>query len=270
MKTADAKKIADTAVQELAEQLAQGRSEALIQYLDTMARFHHYSWHNVMMILSQRPDASRVAGFRTWKKLDRFVKRGEKGIAIFVPIRVKATDPVTDEEKKVLRFKVGYVFDIAQTEGEPLADYEIARSSGDPGEHLDTLKSFVASQEIELHYAGNLGGAEGVSKGGRIDILESLSPAEEFAVLAHEIAHEMMHRGEDRATLTKTVKETEAEAVAYVVCKAVGIESPGSADYVLMYQGDADTLGESLERIQRAAARVMTAITADRDNVEPQ
>ena len=91
---------------------------------------------------------------------------------------------------------------------------------------------------------------------------KGLSPAEEFSVLAHELAHELLHRAEEGKRSSRTVLETEAEAVAFVVCQAVGLEAAGAAaDYIHLYQGSKETLLESLERIREAAVKIIGAIT---------
>jgi hypothetical protein len=104
-------------------------------------------------------------------------------------------------------------------------------------------------------------GADGVSRGGRISIRPGLAPAQEFSVIVHELAHELLHRGEDRPQ-SKTVRETEAEAVAFVVCQAIGLETGTAAsDYIQLYDGKTDTLAASLNRIQYIASEIIMSIT---------
>ena len=94
--------------------------------------------------------------------------------------------------------------------------------------------------------------------------------AEEFATLAHETAHELMHRDERRSSTTKRIRETEAEAVAFVVCSATGLETGSAAqDYIGLYGGDAKLLGESLEYIQRTTNQILNAIGADESSAPP-
>ena len=101
----------------------------------------------------------------------------------------------------------------------------------------------------------------GVSYGGRIALLPGQSKAEEFATLVHEVAHELLHKAERRTTTTKIVKETEAEAVAFVVGKAVGLETgSSSADYIHLYHGNASLLAESLEVVQQTSAVILAAL----------
>ena len=261
MKADQARKIADTALEQLAAALKRGKSQELTRYLAMLARFHRYSFGNVLMIVAQRPDSTHVAGFNTWKSLGRFVKKGEKGIVILAPmlVRDKAEEPKAGEERQsVLRFRAVYIFDVTQTEGEPLA--EPARVDGDPGHYLDRLHSVIAERGITLDRTGVPAGALGASHGGRISLREGLPAAEEFSVLTHELAHELLHRGEDRPS-SKTVRETEAEAVAFVVCQAIGLNTGTAAsDYIQLYSGDTDTLAASLDRVQKVAAAIIAGI----------
>ena len=268
-----AREIADQALENLTKALDQGKSESLTVYLAAIAKFHRYSFGNILLIASQRPDASRVAGYRTWQTLDRFVKHGEKGILIFAPMLLKkrtnedqlarSTDADQDGEK-ILRFRAVYVFDVSQTDGKPLPEH--ATVNGDAAGYTDRLKAFVSSRGIQLEYADTLGSAEGLSTGGKIVLLNGLSSAQELSVLAHELAHEMLHHGEGAQRGTKTVRETEAEAVAFVVSQAVGLDTNTAAsDYIQLYAGDKDTLAASLDRIQQAASTIIAAITASNE-----
>ena len=126
------------------------------------------------------------------------------------------------KRKLLYGFRLVSVFDISQTEGEPLPD--IGQVQGDPGQHLPMLRSLIIDRGIQLDYE-DLGGAEGVSRGGSIAIQRGLEPAKEFLVLAHELAHEMMHRGDRRDATSKRQRELEAEAVGYVVSQAFGVDN---------------------------------------------
>ena len=143
MKVEQAKQIASNAIEQLRKALEAGQSEKLTEYLAAMARFRRYSLHNVMLIASQEPNATHVAGFHAWHKLGRFVKKDEKGILILAPIiRQKAennaeTEP--DESSVAIGFRAAYVFDISQTDGQPLP--EIGSINGDPRGYRDGLGS---------------------------------------------------------------------------------------------------------------------------------
>ena len=251
----------------LIEQLEAGESDALTNYLTAMSRFHNYSFGNVLEIARQMPTATHVAGFWAWKNLGRSVNAGAKGIRILAPIvgvrQKKAEEAEKDitkqNERVLLGFRNAYVFDISQTNGVDLPTMQ--EVSGDPGESFDRLGRFLKAQGIQLVYSDDLKGALGKSYGGRIAILRGQSKAEEFSTLVHEAAHEMMHKAERRTATTKTVRELEAESVAFVVGKAVGlITGTASADYIQLYQGNASMLAESLEVIQQTANVILAAL----------
>ena len=251
----------------LIEQLEAGHSDALTNYLTAMSRFHSYSFGNVLEIARQMPTATIVAGFWTWKNLGRSVNAGAKGIRILAPIvgvkRKKDKDAEKDitkqNERVLLGFRNAYVFDISQTNGVDLPN--LHEVSGDPGENVDRLAAFVKSKGIQLVYNANIAPALGMSYDGRIAILPGQTKAEEFSTLVHETAHELLHKAERRTATTKTVRETEAEAVAFVVGKAVGlVTGNASAEYIQLYHGNASLLAESLEVIQQTASVILAAL----------
>jgi antirestriction protein ArdC len=225
-----------------------------------------------MLIASQKPTATHVAGFHTWHKLGRFVKKGEKGILILAPVILRKTESKeqgeTDESSTAVGFRAAHVFDISQTDGQELPT--IGRINGEPGEYRESLAKFVTEQGIVLEYSQDIAPARGTSAGGKITLLPGQSSAEEFATLAHELAHEMMHRDERRSSTSKRSRETEAEAVAFVVCHAIGLETgTASGDYIQLYEGDAKLLTESLARIQKAATQILNAIGAEDSSAPP-
>lgn len=280
MKVEDATKLIDSNLEKLSDSLASGKSEVLEDLLRTMAKFHKYSLSNLMLIMTQKEDATMVAGFNRWKEMGRFVKAGEKGIAILVPMQLKG---VREDESRLFkckpkeemdsflkehpdaevqsftRFRVGYVFDVSQTDGAPLP--ELDRAKGDPGSYSDRLKHLVKDLDIELEYQASLGGAHGVSYGGRIELMEGMEPAQEFQVLVHELAHELLHKGDDRKDLSKSQKELEAEAVAFVVAESIGLDTgTASSDYIQLYKGDLDGLKASLGRIRASSSKILEAL----------
>ena len=260
MKGEQARKLTNEAIEKLAKALEAGKSEALTAFLSAAAKFRHYSFGNIMLIATQRPDATHVAGFNAWKRLNRFVKKGEKGIVIIAPMpfrRDAEAEPESRAEQTLppgIGFKAAYVFDVTQTDGEPLP--ELSEVSGDPGLHLEQLKALVTARGISLDYSHDLGTADGRSRNGRIELRPGMAPAHEFEVLVHELAHEALHHNGDRSP--KSVQELEAEAVAFIVCEAVGLENTGAAvDYIHLYQGSKEALKGSLSRIQDTAAAIL-------------
>ena len=238
IKRDQAKKLVDSALEKLDRALQEGHSDTLKAYLSAMGRFSRYSFGNILLIAMQRPRASRVAGFCTWRKLGRHVRRGEHGIAILAPVVYSAKALRSSKEashiahdsepdaslltEKVVGFRTTYVFDVSQTDGEPLPEF--AKVTGDPREHASRLKGIIAERGIALEYAARLGGADG----------------------------------------TSAVRETEAEAVAFVVCRAVGLDTNTAfSDYVQLYSGDKDTLAASLGRIQGVATTIIEALGLD-------
>jgi hypothetical protein len=262
-----AKELIAANVQALMQQLEHGHSEAFTAYLAAMSRFHRYSFGNILEIARQRPDATRVAGIRTWNGFGRRVKKGEKGIRIFAPMVRAKKDPEEDTAPAsadvrihiVTGFRSVYVFDVIQTTGDDLP--EPAKASGEVGQCRELLFSFLGQQGIEIEYNEAISPAQGVSYGGRIALLPGQPPSEELATLIHEAGHELLHRGDGRAATTRNVRELEAEAVAFVVGQAVGLQmGTTSADYIKLYNGDAAMLAGSLEAIQAASAKILMAV----------
>ncbi|MHC4677763.1 MAG: ArdC family protein [Planctomycetota bacterium] len=241
MKSNHARKVSEQAFNELVEAVEAGKSQKLVEYLKAMGRFHKYSLGNAILIGFQKPNATHVAGFRTWQKLGRYVKKGEHGIAIMAPIvwrrKVTPADDQDDkedrEEDTSLTFKTVYVFDVSQTEGKPLP--ELTRAEGNPGSYTERLERFISGRGIKLERS-------------------NLS-------LVHETAHEMLHVDPTNRPKDKTVREAEAEAVAFVVCHGIGLDTnTTSSDYIQLYNGDKGTLVKSLERIQRTASEILGAV----------
>jgi len=263
-----AKELIAANVKLLIEQLEAGHSEGLTAYLSAMGKFHNYSFGNILEIARQRPDATRIAGLYAWNQLGRKVRKGERGIRILAPmIGIKrkkdseAEKDITKQNQPVLvGFRAVYVFDVSQTDGAPLPELS-TKVKGSVGEYRERLFAFVAAQNIELEYKESISPAMGMSYGGRIVLLPGQEPAEEFSTLVHELAHELLHKAERRTATTKTVRETEAEAIAFVVSTTIGLDAGHtSADYISLYHGNAALLGESLEVIQQASALILSAI----------
>ena len=255
-------------VQFLIQQLEAGHSEALTAYLDAMVHFHNYSFGNVLAIARQKPQATNVAGMWSWNQLGRFVKRGEKGIAILAPMIAKTRkddrpNPEGESNKSaLLGFRKVYVWDESQTEGAPLPQME--KVTGEAGAYLDRLREYVIAQGITLEYNESIAPAMGAAFGTTIRILPGQTKPEEFSTLVHELAHLMLKHCERRTEITKTVRETEAESIAFVVGKSIGLKtSTASADYISLYHGNAALLAESLELVQQTSVTPIAYIVPD-------
>jgi hypothetical protein len=255
----------------LIEQLEQGHSDGLTAYLTAMGRFHNYSFGNILEIARQKPDATRVAGLYAWNQLGRKVKKGERGIRILAPVigirRKKDAeaekDIRTQNQAVLVGFRSAYVFDISQTEGKELPALS-ERVTGTVGEYRERLIDFIIAQGIQLEFKESIAPALGMSYGGRIAILPGQGEAEEFSTVVHELSHEMLHKTGRRTATTKTVRETEAEAIAFVVGKTIGLDTGrASADYIHLYHGNAALLTESLEVIQKTSAVILSALESN-------
>lgn len=154
-------------------------------------------------------------------------------------------------------FKAVRVYDHSQTDGRDLPKFDSVH--GDPKNFLSRLVRFAGEHQIEVDFSDLLPGADGVSVRGRVIIGNDLPDGEKFAVLAHELAHEVMHRGERK--VSKQTKELEAEAVAFVTCSVLGLDTFNrSRDYLGLYDGDDKALADSLQMIQRTVKLLLAAI----------
>src|SRR5215469_6506382 len=259
-------------IEQLATETDAARQSQLFRdYLKTSATFWDYSWHNQMLIWKQKPEASFVGGFNTWFNCGRYVRKGEKGIAILAPMSFKGNREMADgseAETQRIWFKVVYVFDISQTDGTPLPELPI-RSVGERGEDmLNRLLRFAESRGIAVRFVEkcSLNGAAGTSRGNEIEIRTSETDiTTQAATLAHEIAHSLLHWTADGKRITtregkqidKQQRELEAEATAYTVCSYFGIQSP-SDFYLTTYSVTPAMLLEAVETI---AATVKTILS---------
>jgi hypothetical protein len=163
-------------------------------------------------------------------------------------------------EAVLVGFRPAYVFDISATTGSPLPKFT-DRVTGEVGAYRERLIDFILAQGIELEFKESIAPALGASYGGKIVILPGQSAAEEFSTLIHESAHELLMHASRRTTTTKTVRETEAEAIAFVVGTAIGLENNrASVSYIQLYHGNAALLAESLEVIKQTSAQILAAI----------
>lgn len=260
----NAKKLVDGAIEELKANLEQGKSEALVRYLECMSRFHNYSWRNLLLICNQYPTATIVAGFRRWQELGRWVRKGEKGIGIIAPMNCRKkqeTDAKTEDERFIAGFRVVYVFDVSQTDGEAMP--ELRQPIGDASVALHRLEAAVREAGITLIYGPMPEYQDGYSAAGEIGIADRLTPTSRFMTLAHELAHQWLEHHKTKR-LGRTVEETEAEACAFVAARACGVDAvASSSDYIQLYNGDCKLLGESLGRIQTVSKRIIDAISLD-------
>lgn len=274
------------------------------RYLDTLSRFHTYSARNTLLIFTQNPDATRVAGFETWKSLGRSVRKGEKGLSILAPAPYKKTIQTDrdgqgrplldgrgrphkkDVEITVPAFKPVKVFDISQTWGEPLP--ELTRRLEDRWDKDEGTKdegwrvwSFRAAllrslQKISPYPVEYESMAQENRNGfcdpeaGRIVVRDNLSQAQTVKTLIHELAHARMHVGE---STDRVLAEIQAESVAYVTCRHFGIDASSySFGYVAGWSQDREltVLQRSLGAIQKEARGMIVELTAELEIIRTQ
>lgn len=259
--------------------------------LETMAKFHHYSANNILLISMQMPEATHVASYDSWqKKFNRQVKRGQKGISIIAPAPYKkktereVTDPATgrpvldrdgnpkteEVEITVPRFKVAKVFDASQTYGEPLPELDVPELEGNAenyGLFMDALRS---ASPVPIRFDVIEGGAKGYydNRAKEIVIKDGMSEVQTVKTAIHEIAHARLHdrdmMREQGDIKSQQVKELEAEAVAFTVLFRFKIDS---SDYSIPYLGswsggqDTKTLHESMDTIRITASQIIDEVT---------
>lgn len=247
------------------DQLQQATSALLTsqgwqRWLRTRSRFHRYSLRNTLLIALQRPDATQVAGFRMWLELGRCVRKGEKAIRIFAPVRSRRRDDEQSEEEddgqQVVGFRLACVFDVSQTG--PLPGVEPAPVdppsepvSGDSHAHLlAPLEQHATKLGYEVRY-GPLDGRDGYcsTREARIVVDSSLPPNGQVATLMHELAHAY---GVDYQTYSRPEAELIVESVACIVCGSAGLDTAAeSVPYLTGWNGD-----QAVKRIGLLAGRI--------------
>ncbi len=243
------------------------QDETYRAWLRTLSHFYSYSFNNWLLIYAQQPDATRVAGFQTWKSLGRFVKKGERGIRIFAPIIRKVEEEkngTTEQVSRPVGFRSIAVFALEQTDGEPLPAIDSNATEGGE-ELLPELEAAAAALGIELLYKAIPGAAEGLSKGGLIEIEETLATAARCGVIVHELAHELLHK-ENRKETTRQQRELEAESVSFAVLAHYGIHTE-SRFYLASYDVTAEMLTAALQTITQTAKRIINAIDGNRKTI---
>lgn len=252
------------------------------RYLEVMGRFHQYSFGNQLLISIQRPDATRLAGFKTWKAVGRSVRKGERSISILAPrvVNAKSEDgqQKTDEEGRPIRTVVGFtsaaIFDVSQTEGEDLPSIDVHLSETPPEGFQQDLEAAVAAEGFEVSYEAIPNSAQGFTdpKSKRVVVDERLSDAERAVTLAHELGHIMCgHVGESGDEDGRSYSighggkrgemEVEAESFAFVLARMNGMQThlKAASTYVAGWQRhEPDAIRSVGERLSKAFKRTMS------------
>ena len=285
-------------LKEITDRLEQGikelfDSDRYKEYLRVMSKFHNYSFNNTLLIAMQKPDASLVAGFQSWKNnFKRNVVKGEKGIKILAPSPFKIKqemekiDPATQkpvigadgkpvkEEKEITipAFKVVSVFDVSQTEGKELPDIAVDMLTGDVECFKDVFAALEKTSPVPIGFEKIDGNSHGYYhlEEKRIAIDEGMSELQTIKTAIHEIAHAKLHdidpnapKEEQAGRPDRRTREVQAESVAYAVCQHYGLDtSDYSFGYVAGWSSgrELDELKSSLETIRSTAAEIINSI----------
>ena len=283
-------------VKEITDKLEEGlkelfESEKYKSYLSTMSKFHNYSFNNTLLIAMQKPEATLVAGYQAWQKnFNRHVNKGEKGIRILAPAPYKIKeerdklDPVTGEvmldkdgmpqteevEIKIPAFRAVSVFDVSQTDGEPIPELEAKELLPTVEGYEDFIKAVTFVAPVPVSFEDIPGDSKGFFSPAekRIAVQEGMSESQTLKTMVHETAHSMLHDKEVNKDILapakdRNTKEVEAESIAYTVCQHFGIDtSEYSFGYIAGWSTGRDMkeLKSSLDTIRRTASELITGI----------
>ena len=302
-------------MKEITDRLEQGiqdlfESDRFKEYLQVMSKFHNYSFNNTLLIAMQKPDATLVAGYNSWKNLfGRQVARGAKGIKVLAPspykvkrevdkIDPKTQKPVTDKNGKPVKeetevtvpaFKVVSVFDVSQTEGKELPSIGVYELTGDVEQYTDFFKATEQASPAPVGFEKIESGAKGYysQTEKRIAINEGMSELQNLKTLIHEIAHAKLHdidlnapAKEQADRPDRRTREVQAESIAYAVCQHYGLDtSDYSFSYVAQWSSGRELaeLKASLETIRSTASELIKDIdknfaelTKDKEQTQAQ
>ncbi len=254
--------------------------EALARFLAFRAHFHDYSLNNAVLIWCQRPGARHCMGYRAWQAHGRQVRKGERGLTILAPVTRKREE--TDDERAVVGYRTATVFDYEQTDA--VEDSALVYTPPAPrlnAEHPVGLSEALVAAAEALGYAVRLaetGYADGrCSFASRtITVQASLSPADQAAVLCHELAHALAHDPSGTANApektTTAQRELQAEGAAFVALSALGLDtSRASLPYLEGWSGgDAEALRREMTAIDRISRELLARVGADTDESRPR
>jgi antirestriction protein ArdC len=258
--TSDARERLAEAVERMAD------SETFAAWLRARATFHDYSFGNVCLIVSQRPDATQIAGYRAWQSLGRQVRKGEHGIRILAPCVRKVEDAQTGERTaRVVWFRGVSVFDVSQTDGEPVPDLEYRPLDGECPDLSDSLCGVAMAAGLEIRRERLTGGKHGyLSRSERLIVVDTeQSGAMAAKVVAHELGHYFdpwLAEHPDQYGAHRGDCEAVAESVAYVIAARFGLDAgPSAVGYVTSWTGgDAGRVRDLAERIDASVSAIMS------------
>jgi antirestriction protein ArdC len=242
-------------------------SDAFRHYLQVAARFHSYSFGNQLLIASQMPSATRIAGFNTWLSLHRHVRRGEKAIRIIAPVVYKKRGKESDDDcdQARLAFRVVPVFDVSQTDGEDLPELAHQLTGDVARPLLESLTRFAFGNGLcftdkEPPDQGINGYFDPAAQA--IYVRPTLEINQRAKTLAHELGHARLRHGTDDVTLVSRANcEVAAETVAYIVCNAFGVNTAEySYGYIVGWTSDRKERRSIITSASKVAGDIVAAL----------
>lgn len=294
-KTPEEKKVE---IEQLTKQLEEGVEEYLQSdryrgLLQTFSKFHSYSLNNSILIMLQKPESTMIAGYTKWRDdFNRQVLPGEKGIKIYQPVNLKIKvekekiDPLTHQkitgpdgqplketvEEKRTGFKIGYVFDVSQTEqikGKEIIDLEMVHElKSDVAGYQQLKDAAIAASPVGVRFEDIAGGAKGYYSlaDDVIVIQEDMPEAQTLKTFFHETAHSILHstaqmdarKADGKEEFSREDREVQAESVAYIVADRYGLDtSEYSFPYVASWAGDTKKILANLSEIKATANTII-------------
>ena len=255
-----------------------------IRYLTFCSSFYNYSYNNIFLIMMQRPDASFVAGYTTWRKMNRYVKKGEKGIGILCPcirkvevfkepdnINVYHDKEAEKEVKKVVSgFRIGYVFDLSQTDGDdsmlPVLVTGLQGSSKQEQEVYEALLKYVSSKYCVQEVTGISAKGSYNLDTQVITVRSDLQYQQKLKSLLHELSHAIDFSMNPDLTIQRNKRELIAESCAFVVCLRLGIDTSSySFSYLKSWLKDPKELGEIADCVQKISSKIINELAESGD-----
>ena len=275
-------------------------SDKFREYLKVMSRFHTYSYRNSILIAMQKPDATLLAGFSTWKnKFERYPKRGSHGIKIFAPNHSKTPKyktrekidpltnlPVLDQDGnpvieqipvKIPSFHIVTVFDVSDTDGKPLPELDIHPLAGEVSQYDTLMEAIRRTAKVPVSIGPVSGDANGYFDREKIVIREGLSELQTVKTAIHELAHSRHHSiaETDQKNLHKdqATREVEAESTAFVVCEHFGLDTADySFEHLASWSSDKELpeLKASLKIIRDGALQIINEMELHLDEIQKE
>lgn len=258
--------------------------EDWIRYLTFCSSFYNYSYNNIILIMMQRPNATFVAGYTAWRKMNRYVRKGEQGIGILCPCirkvetfaepddaRVYNDKEAEKEVKKVLSgFRIGYVFDLSQTDGDdsmlPVLVTGLQGSSEQEQAIYEALLKYVSTKYCVQEVTGISAKGSFNIDTKVITVRSDLQYQQKLKSLLHELSHAIDFEINPDMTIPRNKRELIAESCAFVVCLRLGIDTSSySFSYLKSWMKDPKELGEIADCVQKISSRIINELAESED-----